>query len=175
MKTVLSSKTQVLDLRYLTIYDFSQYNTDIPTTNSVYRITIPNFNKYVDLSYVPNTTLNVGANLLQLSNVWDPALLPVLPSGLYTINQSVCPNDKLVNEYVFFNIAVELKRIALAVCEFSDNKEKLAKLFDLKNQFELAKMLAEDCCRSKEATTLFNLALKALNLISSDCDCGYVN
>lgn len=174
MKTALSIKAQVLDLRYLTIHDFSQYNTDVPVTNAVYRVTIPNFNKYVDISYIPSTVMNIGANLLKLSTVYDPNLLPIIPSGLYKITQSICPNDQLFNTYSFFNISTELARLAKLVCEFKDNPEKLIKLFDLKMQFELAKMLAEDC-KEKEGVILFNLALKNLNLLSSDCNCGYID
>ena len=175
MKTVLSSKAQVIDLRYLSIHDFSQYNTDIPTTNAVYRVVIPNFNKYVDIAYTPGTVMNIGANLLKLSAVYDPELLPVIPSGLYKITQSICPNDQLFKTYVFFNISPELHRLAKLVCQFNNDTAKLAQIFDLKMQFELSKILAEDCCREKEGITLFNLALGNLNLISSDCDCGYVN
>ncbi len=169
MKTELSSKTQVLDVRYLTITDFSIYNTDIPVTSSIYRITIPNFNKYVDVSYTPGTAININSNLLNLTTTRTVGGLACLPSGLWTINQSVCPNDKLFNEYYFFNISPDLVELATAVCCNKEDEDILEKLWDIKMNFELAKTLAEECGDTKKAIALYNQAAKQLARINCEC------
>ena len=170
MKTNLLSRAQVLDARYLSILDMSQYNTDVPVTNAVYRITLPNFNKYVDVSYTPNTMTNIGTNLMLLSSTPNQADLPAIPSGLYKIEQSICPNDKLFFKYNFFNIFNELSCIAELVCEYENDLNTLEKLLALKDQFELAKMLAESCAKEKEAIYLFNIAYKTLAMLKSNCE-----
>ena len=143
MKTRVLSKAQVLDTRYLTITDFSVYNTELPVTNTLYRITLVNFNQYVDIPYVPNTAMNINSNLLKLTaGAYDD--LCEIPSGLLHISQSVCPNDKLLFEYHFLNIAPELKKIADSVCCYKEDPDKLDKLWDLKQSLEVAKSLAEN-------------------------------
>ena len=163
MKSLVKSAGAVLDLKYLTITDLSVYNTDVPVTNSVLRITLPNWNKYVDVAFTPNTVLNVNSNMLLLSQVTDPELLSNLPSGIYKIRHSICPNDKLFYEYNVFNIEPELDLIACTVCSNADNPEVLKELFELKYKLELAKTLGESCSKEKEAVILFNLISKRIN------------
>ena len=169
MKTELSSKAQVLDLRYLTITDFSTYNTDIPVTSSIYRITVPNFNQYVDIPYTPGTAININSNLLNLTATRRVSGLACLPSGLWIINHSVCPNDKVFIEYYFFNIAPDLKELANAVCCNKEDEEIIDKLWDIKQSFELAKILAEDCGDTKKAIALYNQAAKQLANLTCEC------
>ena len=105
-----------------------------------------------------------------LSSTPDQAELPMIPSGLYKIEQSICPNDKLFFKYNFFNIFNELSCIAELVCEYDGDQTKLGQLLELKNQLELAKMLAESCAKEKEAIYLFNIAYKKLAMLKSNCE-----
>ena len=163
MKSLIKSAAVVLDHKYLTITDLSVYNPDVPVTNSVLRITIPNWSKYVEVPFEPNSVLNVTSNLLLLSQTADPVLLLPLPSGLYEIRHSICPNDKLFFEYVLFNIQPELLKLAGAVCANLDNPEVLKTLSRLKSQLELSKTLAESCGKPKDAIALFNITSKKVS------------
>ena len=169
MKTSLSSQAQVLDLRYLTITDFSTYNTDVAVTNAIYRIGLPNYNQYVDIPYTPGTATNINSNLLLLSSATTVGGLMELPSGLWEITQSVCPNDKVFYSYVFFNIAPDLKKLADKVCCNKEDDSVLDRLWDIKQSFEVAKMLAEDCGDVKRACALYNQAHDRLSKM--DCEC----
>lgn len=167
-KSSISSTAQVIDPRYITLTDFSVYNTEIPVTNALYRITLAAFNQYVDIPYEPGTILNVNSNLLKLTASGVSGLCDI-PSGLYIINQSVCPNDKLFSEYYLFNIVPDLKKLAKLVCCHREDNDKMDALWDIKLMLETAKILAEDCSDTKNSVSLYNIASKKIN--SFDCNC----
>jgi hypothetical protein len=168
MKSQISSKAQVIDSKFITITDFSVYNEEIPVTNALYRITIVNFNQYVDIPYTPGTVMNINTNLLKFTSVKYSSLGDV-PSGLYLINQSVCPNDKLYYEYYLLNITPDLNKVADAVCCNQGDAEKLDTLWQIKMELEMAKSLAETCGDTAKATSVYNAAVKALSRL--DCEC----
>lgn len=170
VKSFIKSTVQVVDTKYLMLYDLSVYNKDVPVINAIYRITLPNFNQYIDINYVPGTLLNVNSNILKLTDTLDPNALTVLPTGLYIVRQSICPNDKLFYEYKYFNIQPDLEDIAQAVCDKFDDKEALEGIFEIKMQLETAKMLAESCNKEKQAAALYNVAKKRLNYLGL-CAC----
>ncbi len=170
MKTILKSKVLVLDERYMTFIDFSQYNADIPVTGAIYKITLPNFNKYVEVPYTAGHVLNVNSNLLKLTDTIDLDGLCPIPGGLFKIVQSVCPNDKVYFEFNFFNVEPALTRIAQIVCAETDGT-KLDRLFTLKNRLEEVKIMAETCCREKEAISLYNATFKEIARLGEDCAC----
>lgn len=167
-KSIISSKAQVIDCKYITITDFSVYNPDIEVTNALYRITLNAFNQYVDIPYTPGTAMNINSNLLKLTNAVHADLCNI-PSGLYTIHQSVCPNDKLYFEYYLFNICPDLKKLAEAICCHREDMDKVDALWDIKRDLELSKMLAEDCNDTKRATALYNMAAKQLSQFNCTC------
>lgn len=167
-KSKISSKAQVIDPKFITITDFSVYNDEVETTNALYRITIDAFNQYVDIPYTPGTVMNINSNLLKLTAGAYSGLCDI-PSGLYTINQSVCPNDKLYFEYYLFNITPDLKKVANAVCCWKDDSGKMDALWDIKRDLEMAKVLAEDCLDPTKAKALYNITTKALSQM--DCMC----
>jgi len=169
MKTELKFKAQVIDPLYLTLTDFSQYNTDIAVENPIYRIEIPDFNKYVDIAYTPGTVLNVNSNLLNLSGATHLSGLVTLPAGLWTITQSVKPNDKVQYKDFYFNITPTLQTLKSMVCCYKDDPDKLTQLWDLKNELELAKILAEQCGDFKKAVSLFVKTCKEVSMINCSC------
>lgn len=170
MKTQLKTKVVVLDDLYLTFLDFSKYNADIPVTNGIYRVVIPNFNKYVDIPYTPGNVLNVNSNLLKLTDTIDLDGLCPVPGGLYEITQSICPNDKIFNKFWFFNTEPALTKLASIACSETDGS-KLDRLYLLKTRLDEVKILAETCCKLQEANTLYNVTFKELSRLGEDCDC----
>ena len=164
-KSFIKSTAQVVDTKYLMLYDLSVYNEDVPITNPIYKITLPNFNQYVEVNYIPGTLLNVNSNILKLTDTLDPNALTDIPSGLYLIRQSICPNDKLYYEHKYFNIVPNILELAQLVCDRYDDKKALEDLFEIKMQLETAKMLAETCCKEKQAAALYNLAVRRLNYV----------
>lgn len=169
MKTALNSTIEVKDTKFLTFTDLSVYNTDIEVTNPILRIVIPNFNRYVDISYTPSTVMNINSNLLYLSAVNTVDQLLDLPSGLYTITQSICPNDKVYYTYHFLNITPELHAIAQSVCCHSNYPRVIEELWQIKCNFEVAKILAESCASPEEGVTLFNIACDQLQNLRCSC------
>ncbi len=172
-KTILGFIPLVEDVKFLTLIDTSYYNKDVPVTDSIFRITLPNFNKYVDVDYPANGVLNVNSNLLRLTNTSNPENLTELPSGLYKIRQSICPNDKIFKEKTFFNIQPDLMKLASIVCAASKScdNDKLKELFILKSRLDEAKILAERCCLEKEAVALYNATVEKINKAQTQCDC----
>lgn len=168
MRTQLASAAMVLNPKYLSIVDMSTYNTDIPVTNAMYRITLPNFNKYVDVAYTPGTMLHINSNLLMLTNTADPDQLCELPDGLYKIRQSVCPNDQLYFEYVFFKVDSAMSEVKGLVCEAVCDSDMTDKAYEIKKSLDIAKILAESC-NAKEGIALFNSAVRELNLLKNCC------
>lgn len=171
MKTELNSVAEVKDknLKFLSITDLSVYNPDVPVTSAMYRIFIAGFNQYVDVPYTPGSVTNINSNVLQMTSANKVGDLSVLPSGLWTIRQSVCPNDKLFYEYVFFNITPNLKKIKDSVCCNKNNDEILEELWDIKHTFELAKIMAEDCGDAKKANALYKVAVDQFNNLNCSC------
>ena len=167
-RTKLDFAPVVGESRYLTLIDLSQYNQDVPVTNAIYRITIPNFNKFVDLEYVPGAVLNVNSNLLRLTNVTDPDDLAVLPAGLYTIRQSVCPNDKLFCEQIYFNIEPDLDTLAALVCEHKRDDKKLSELYEVLAALHTVQLMAKGGC-AEDAVRLYNITVKKITSLTSDC------
>lgn len=170
MRTELNSRAFVTDLRYLSLLDLSVYNTDIPVTNAIYRIELPNFSKYVDVSYTPGSLVNINSNLLRLTNTTKVDGLVNIPAGLYRITQSICPNDKLYHEFNFFNIEPDLMKLAELICE-SETKSgaDFERLFILKGRLETSKIMAESCCLEDEAIKLYNTTVKEIQKLKSDC------
>lgn len=155
---------------HIVLTDMSQYNPDVPITDAQINITIPNFNKFVTISYNPKNVTIVNSIMLKLSDTID-----CLPSGLYEFRFSVCPNDKLFKVQYFLNICTELKRIADIACDIINNcstcslshlkETDLEKLYFIRQGFLTAKDMAEqDCADCKEkAIWMYNELVKQLN------------
>jgi hypothetical protein len=156
-KSSIYSTARPEGTKHILLTDLSDYNPDVKVTDAIYRVTLPNFNKYVDVPYVPNTALALNSNVLGLTSASDHSGLCDLPAGLYKIRQSICPNDKLFYEYCYFHVEGDLQAVAEKICAAWPDKNAVAELYALKRDFEIAKMLGEDCCNAKEAIALYNL------------------
>lgn len=169
-KTVLGFIPTVLDNRFITLMDTSQYNTDVPVTSPMYRVYMYNFDRYVDLSYVPGSVLHVNTNLLKLTNTLDFEMLGDIPSGLYKIVQSVCPNDKLFIEKYLFNTAPALDCLADLVVENKCDDRKLSKLYKIKEILDLVQFLTQKGC-VEDAVAAYKVATDKLAAEKDDCPC----
>lgn len=72
------------------IADISFYPTSYTVTNPTYEITPPSFPK-VAIVYGESEVLFLNSNTLNITCVSSPALLTVLPDGIWTIKQSIAP------------------------------------------------------------------------------------
>ncbi len=172
MKTVLNHivLSEISDCKTFTLIDKSVYVTPPQVTSAQYRITIPNFNAYVDVAYTPNQAITINSNILKLSNTPFQEQLVCLPSGLYIIRQSICPNDKLFIEKKYFNICNELNSLSALACEaLQDCKKDLSTIYKLYQNFYIAKDVIETCDECK-GITLYNETLKELQSLT-DTNC----
>lgn len=169
-KTTLGFIPSVIDSRFITLMDTSQYNTDIPVTSPMYRIYMYNFDRYVDLSFTPGSVLHVNTNLLKLTNTTDHESLGNIPSGLYKIVQSVCPNDKLFIEKYLFNTVPALDCLADLVIANKCDDRKLSKLHKIKEILDLVQFLTQKGC-VEDAVAAYKIATDKLAQEKEDCGC----
>lgn len=156
------------DDTHLVLNDASLYNKDVPVTSPIYRVTIPNFNMYVDLEYIPSTVLNVNSNLLLLTNSPNLDGLCPLPDGIYKIRQSVCPNDVIFRDYSYFKGDTLFRKISDFVCCNSNDSSALEKVYDVIMGLEMAKHYTQ-CGDDKSANISYSTALALLNSLNSCC------
>lgn len=169
MRTELGlHKISVNDDGFMYLLDTSVYNSDISIDNPILRITIPNFEKFVDIPYIPNTIIRFNNNTLFSDKSCN------LSSGLYKIVQSVCPNDILQKTHYFFHSAKEYQELAELVCQYrSDNdKVNIEKVWELKMQLDEVQDLATVCACPDKAVSLYNIVVKEIERMKRDCNCG---
>lgn len=167
MKSIISS--QVIsdqDCRFFNLVDTSIYNPDLEITNPIYRIVLPNFDKYVEIPYSPNTVTVINSNLLKLTT--EPGCIP---DGLYTITQSICPNDKLYKEFNYFHICTALTNLGNVLCACIKDKEKVEKVWELRMGLEDVKQLAQ-CGEIAKAKILYNVISERISIEIKSCNCG---
>ncbi len=166
MKSVIKSNALFLDCEYLTIIDTSEYNPDVPIENPILRIELPNFNKYVDIPYTPKAVNNINSNLLKLTTTKCD-----LPSGVYTITQSICPNDKLSTTYSVLNVCPDMKTLGCALCDVgSSDPDKYKEFHELLMSLDIAKFLIEKCNNLTDGVELYNITSKKISKLK-DCNC----
>jgi hypothetical protein len=152
------------DCNSLLFLDTSDYIESIEPTSPIIQIYPPNWSEHYSISY----------NILGITNITPKHINhECLPSGVYNLVQSVCPNDKVKVSSCFLLTCKEMNRIAELACTFVDKceEEHLTDLLDLKYSFEIAKDLV---CggKVKEGTILYNTSVKKLEKLekSEECD-----
>lgn len=165
MKSLIKSFVinNYIDCKTLSIADTSVYNEDVPITDSIYRITLPNSNKYVDIVYAPRSVTHINSNNLRLSNTTDTDQLISIPSGIYTIRQSICPNDKLFFEYKYLNICVDYNNLISCLATLDCNDNRYEKYYHLKNRLLIAQDLVNICGDVEKGITLYNTTVNQIN------------
>lgn len=144
------------DCKTISIVDTSIYNNEIPVTDSIFRITLPNSTKYVDVVYVPSSVTHINSNTLKFTNTLDFENLICLPDGVYHIRQSICPNDKLYNEYMYLNVCNLYNKIVDCACSLVCEDPKLIKLAQLKMDLSIAQDLVNICGNEIKGVTIYN-------------------
>jgi hypothetical protein len=89
------------------IYDTSIYTEDLEITCGTINITVPGFNNTYTLSVSPNFSYTVTACLIGLQTEGCGTSAQLLNDGLYTIEYSVSPNDKVYVKYNYLRTVVQ--------------------------------------------------------------------
>ena len=119
--------------------DLSIYNPDIEVKTPIITITYPDFNKSVKLSYTPRSTNVISTMCLD---------------GLYTVELSVCPNDKLKKVFYYFQLCSWNKWLSEELCKYSGNKSKVLELIELYKYSIAIKEVVK--AEPKKAILMFN-------------------
>lgn len=159
------------------IYDTSIYTEDLEITCGTINITVPGFNKTYTLSVSPNFSYTVTACLIGLQTEGCGTSAQLLNDGLYTIEYSVSPNDKVYVQYNYLRTCQFLDtyyrylcQLEMAACEPQpDVRAQLEELRLIKSFHDAAKAKAEHCNDVTAAMELFNYAKRRLNRFGKDC------
>ncbi len=151
------------DCKTLSIVDTSVYNSEVAVTDSIYRITLPNSTRYIDVVYVPGNITHINSNVLRLTNTLDFENLSCLPDGVYHIRQSICPNDKLFYEFQYLNVCNLYHKIINCACTLMCDDPKLGVLAQLKMDLLIAQDLVNICGNDTQGVTIYNNVDKELS------------
>lgn len=154
---------QHCDCDIITFLDTSKYidAVGIIIENPMLQIFPPNWDKYFSIKYNTNAVTLIRPEHINHNT---------LPSGVYHFIQSICPNDKLKNEFCYLNICKELNRISKLACEYLEDDESLEKLFEIKMSLEVAQDLV-GYGEVHKGTNLYNTAVKMLSILENKKDC----
>ena len=119
--------------------DLSNYNPDVEVNTPIVKILYPDFQSSISLEYTPRST-----NIIE-----TPCL-----DGLYTLELSVCPNDKLKKTFYYFQLCNWYKTLAVELGKNSGNKSKVLELIELYKYSLAIKELAPT--EPKKAILMFN-------------------
>jgi hypothetical protein len=167
------------NVKVFRIFDTSLYGQGLQVDCGKLRITSPGFNLPVVIEALPHFNLVLNACVLGLQRSGCGTHSEILPDGIYVINYSVSPNDKVYVEYnhlrmtqltnKYYNILCELE---MAACEpDQDVKEKLDELRLIKSFMDAAKAKVEYCHDPELGMELFIYAKKRLDRLALSCHC----
>lgn len=136
----------------LYLWDASQYNPDLEPTNLIYHITAPGFSTPFEIHYEKSKLLVITADVIGFSSI---------PDGCWKIVQSVCPNDKLINNHIHFKITdlhTQLISIAndILTCRTTYSSYSTDDINQDISRLEMAKYLAEYLCEETKANIIYN-------------------
>jgi hypothetical protein len=127
------------DCCIISFVDLTAYNEDIPIDTPILKILYPDHSAWVSMSYTPMSINNVGVPLLD---------------GLYTLELSVCPNDKAKKIFYYFKVCGFLNNLKTQLCKYSGNKEKVLELMELYKYALALQMIAQT--EPEKAKIMFN-------------------
>ncbi len=162
------------NVKILRVFDTSSYAEDIVVKCGILQITTPGFKVSVQIETQPYYNLVLNACTLGIYNGGCSEDTPILPDGIYRIQYSVSPNDKVYVEYNHLRVTNTLNRyfnelcnLEMAACEpSSDVKSNLKELRLIKSLIDAAKVKVEYCNSPLQGMQLFNYALKRLEKYS---------
>ena len=141
----------------LVFVDFSIYNKQIAIQEPTLTIFTPYSTMPVSVPYI-----TIGNTILTTLNFKDTEISQI-PCGLYKIKQSICPHDKLFNEFWYVHTSVSQKEIAEAYC---NGDIKTAKELDLK----IKTLEALSYCKDNNSEKRILSILKTLNCDTKKCN-----
>jgi hypothetical protein len=167
------------DCRFMSIWDRSLYNPDLPVSEALYNITPPGWNYPRNFYYEPNKVFTVNSSLLGLTTETNFAKMPPLPDGVYVIKQQICPHDKLFAEYYHFRtcrLQDSLNKLLCKIkspCEITRKEMSALQNDYLDAQFylDVAVASAESCGNIEKAQLFYDKAKEIIKDISNDCNC----
>lgn len=164
-----------LNCSILRIDDTSIYTNLIPIECATLRIFYPGSSYPVDLStnegIIPNFRLNLTACDLGLQTENCNSNLSSLPDGIYTLNYSVSPNDKIFAEYYHLRTCnlrncydQILCELDLANCEPNvETEKKLKLLHEIDLYIKAAIANVEICHETDKGIQLYTYAKKLIS------------
>lgn len=150
-------------LKVLPLIDLSIYNPNLPVENAYLEIVPPNFERKFQVPYAPGNVTLVSTVSLGLTHKPD-----IMYSGLYTITQTIKPNDKLVNTQYVFNTAQERHRLIDLASSLMQECKNLDDVYEIHSGLDIVEMLATEG-ECKKAITLFNQLCEKLEALCVDC------
>jgi hypothetical protein len=161
--------------KILRIQDTSVYADALPIKCGTLSITSPGFAVPVQIEVDPQFDGIYNACQLAIINSDCSDSMPCLPDGLYVINYSVSPNDKVYVEYHHLRMSKTMNEYYQELCELeisgcepsAEIKEKLKDLRLIKSLFDAAKAKVEYCDDSATGMDIFHYAQKLLNKYKS--------
>ena len=144
----------------LYFWDTSVYNKDISITNSIYRISPPNFSTQYQVDYIPNQLLVLTPDLFGFQS---------FPDGAWKVEQSICPNETMCNTVYYYKVSdlkTKLLKTAndLLNCNTSSAADSILRSI---NRLEIVKYLLEFCKDISKANIIYN----EINESNTDCNC----
>jgi hypothetical protein len=159
------------------VIDTSVYSDQLDVTCGVLNITVPGFNNVYSISTSSNFSYSVTACLLGIQTQDCGTQVQPLTDGLYTVEYSVSPNDKVYVKYNYLRTCEFLTSYYNYLCQLEtaacdpqpDVKAQLEELRLIKSFHDAAKAKAEHCGDITAAMELFNYAKKRLNKFGKTC------
>lgn len=168
---------ELLNPRILVVKDASFYNPDIEPSGGFIELQYPGSEDYISFDIASGFVEIINSNTLGITNTQSSKNLADLPDGIWTLNYSICPNDELFVEYTFLRNVLQKIKYANAYCKLDLNKcskrdyENLfAELKEIWNLIKAAEYSAY-CCKYSKAIEMYNIADKALDKFSGNCNC----
>lgn len=164
----------------LTIIDESSYAEGLGIDCERLKIYVPGYNNPVYIEVSQNFKVNLTACILKIQKVDCGVKQGDIPDGIYIINYSVSPNDKVFVEYNYLRITgvmnafnKVLGEIGLNNCSpESDTVEKLKELSYIEYLIKAAKIKVEEEDKAQEGINLLSYAVKRLKKLG-DVDCKF--
>jgi hypothetical protein len=166
------------NIKVLRLFDTSFYADNVNVDCSTLRITSPGFNLPIVIDVLPSFNLVLNACSLGIQRSGCGTNSMPLPDGIYVINYSVSPNDKVYVEYNYLRTTQIMNKyygilgqLEMASCEpAADVKEMLNELRLIKSFIDAAKAKVEYTLQPEAGMDLFIYAKKRLDrLTSNDC------
>jgi hypothetical protein len=167
----------VMDECILRIEDMSVYDQNIPVSCPTLQVLLPSFNTATLLNDTttpqigPGFIVNLTACDLEIQTTGCGSEFYSLPDGIYVIKYSVSPNDIVYVEHNHLRITQAMIKWKKLLCDLKlpgcdpgvDKDKRLMELMKIRGYMEAAVADAEICRKPKEATELFNYAVKLMN------------